>query len=74
MHEWFGTLQSDIGLNGLGNVTSSFQRVERAGTVFVALSPMRIQATFRVACWQNPSRSRLTMSACVAVRPCGRPG
>ena len=33
-----------------------------------------IYATFRLPCWQNASKSRLTRSACVAVRPCGRFG
>ena len=35
---------------------------------------LRSYATFRLPCWQNASKSRLTRSACVAVRPCGRPG
>ena len=39
-----------------------------------ALERVRTYATFRLPCWMNASRSRLTMSACVAVRPCGRPG
>jgi hypothetical protein len=38
---------------------------EGAGSVPVALYTERIYATFRLPCWQNASRSRLTRSACV---------